>query len=112
MKFDINQYTGQQYAMHCSTREDAETFLDFLMKHNRSWCSGESYKNRHYDKHRHRTCYSFNEGRYGNIEWYKENNFTVLEFDDFDWDDDITPPSSRDLQRLDNFFAQFAVNKL
>jgi len=112
MKFDINQYRGD-YAMHCKTLEDATTFTEYLAKNGRAWCSNESYRNNtHYHKHKEETAYNFNEGKMSYVQWYRENGYTVLEFEDFEWDDDITPPSSRDLQRLDNFFAQFAVNKL
>ena len=111
MKFDISQYTGK-CAMHCSTEEDAQTFLAFLKKLGKAWCNGESYAHIHYNDYEEHTGYSFNEGKYGTVSWYRDHNYTVLEFEDFEWDDDITPPSSRDLQRLDNFFAQFAVIQL
>ena len=112
MKFDIAQYDGR-YAMHCKTLEDAQTFTSYLTRMGRCWCSKESYQNNlHYNEHKSETAYNFNYGKIADVEWYLENGYTVLEFEDFDWDDDITPPSSRDLQRLDNFFAQFAVNKL
>lgn len=111
MKFDITQYDGD-YAMHCETREDAQTFLAYLQKMGKTWCDGTSYENLNFNNYKDHTGYAFNEGKFGSIEWYNNHEYIVLEFYDFDWDDDITPPSSRDLQRLDNFFAQFAVNKL
>ena len=111
MKFDITKYQGK-YVMHCNTREDAQTFLEFLTSLGRTWCDGQSYLENLNYKYDGQTSYAFNEGRYGRTDRQPDLGFNVLNFDDFDWDDDITPPSSRDLQRLDNFFAQFAVNKL
>lgn len=42
MRFDITQYKGK-YVMHCKTREDAQTFLEFLANLGRTWCDGASY---------------------------------------------------------------------
>lgn len=91
MKFDITQYKGD-YAMHCETREDAQTFLAYLQKMGRTWCDGASYDNLNFSKYKDRTGYAFNEGKYGTIGWYNDHEYTVLEFYDFEWDDDITPP--------------------
>lgn len=107
MKFDISEYPGQ-YAMHCSTREDAEIFLSFLQSLGKRWCDGASYSNTNFGNYEERTAYSFNEGKFGTDLWYKDHNFTVLEFEDFDWDD-FTPLSNRDLKRIDNFFSQFVI---
>ena len=109
MRFDITQFQGR-YAMHCKTREDAQTFLEFLHKNGRSWCNGESYRSLYYAKHRDQTAYAFNEGKYGSVDWYASRGYTVLSLEDFEWDDDVTPPSNRDLQRFDNFFSQFTIN--
>ena len=111
MRFHIEQYPGK-YVMHCKTEEEAQIFLEFLSSIGRTWCDGKSYlENLNYN-YEGQTAYAFNEGRYGRTDRQPELGFKVINFDDFDWDDDIIPPSSRDLQRLDNFFAQFAVNKL
>lgn len=108
MKFDISEYHGR-YAMHCSTREDAETFLNFLQNIGKRWCDGTKYSHTNYESYEERTAYAFNEGKFGTDSWYKEHSYTVLEFEDFDWDDDFTPLSNRDLKRIDNFFSQFVI---
>ena len=93
MKFDISQYAGQNCAMHCPNREDAEIFLSHLQNLGRTCCDGQGYDKRlNFGRYKHRTGYAFNEGRYGTIEWCIDNNYIVLEFEDFEWDDDITPP--------------------
>ncbi len=83
MKFNINNYKGK-YVMHCKTEEEANNFLAYLDSVGRKWCTGESYKNRtSYDMYEEDTCYYFNEGSYCNIDWFRENNYTILEWSDF-----------------------------
>ena len=111
MKLDLSQYKSDYYVMHCQTEEEAKIFLDILIKDHRTWCNGQSYKKTFYENCGNRTCYAFNQGKVGSIDWYREKGFTVLEFGDFEWEDDISP-SDRDLKKFDNFFSQFAISKL
>lgn len=91
MRFHIEQYRGK-YVMHCKTEEEAQIFLEFLSSIGRTWCDGKSYlENLNYN-YEGQTAYAFNEGRYGRTDRQPELGFKVINFDDFDWDDDITPP--------------------
>lgn len=86
-KFRLEDYKGN-YVMHCSTNKMAETFLKFLHKQGKSWRTGESYlEETSFKCYRNDTCYLFNEGMFADLECAEENNYTVLEFDDFDWSD-------------------------
>lgn len=108
MRFDITKYEGK-YTMRCKTQEDALTFLEFLHGLGRSWCIGTSYlQNSNYEVYGERTGYAFNEGSYGDADLQTRYGYIVINFDDFDWDDDITL-SSRDTLRIDNFLSQFVV---
>ena len=86
-KFRLEDYSGN-YAMHCSTDKMAETFLKFLHKHGKSWRTWGSYlEETYFECYKENTCYLFNEGMFADLECAEENNYTVLEFNDFDWSD-------------------------
>lgn len=86
-KFKLDDYRGK-YAMHCSTNKMAETFLKFLHKHGKSWRTWGSYlEETYFECYKENTCYLFNEGMFADLECAEENNYTVLEFNDFDWSD-------------------------
>jgi len=113
MKFNIDQYKGN-YAMHCKTLEEAMFFLDYLRNLGRHWCNGERYAGTvtgtNFNSHGDATGYAFNEGRYGNIPWYTEHDYTVLTFEDFEWEGlDLPSPTTTDLKRFNNFFSQFVI---
>lgn len=87
-KFRLEDYSGN-YVMHCSTDKMAETFLKFLHKHGKSWRTWGSYlEETYFECYKENTCYLFNEGMFADLECAEENNYTVLEFDDFDWSDE------------------------
>lgn len=109
MQFNIEQYSGN-FVMHCKTIEDAEIFLSILDESGRSWGSGRSYKRTsYYDAFREQTCYAFNIGQYGRIDSYLDLGFTILEFDSFDWNNDVNP-TENDIKIMDKFFSGFAIN--
>lgn len=86
-KFRLEDYKGN-YVMHCSTDKMAETFLKFLHKHGKSWRTWGSYlEETYFECYKENTCYLFNEGMFADLECAEENNYTVLEFNDFDWSD-------------------------
>ena len=86
-KFRLEDYSGN-YVMHCSTNKMAETFLKFLHKHGKSWRAGESYlEETNFETYEKDTCYLFNIGMFWDFKSAKEDNYTILEFNDFDWSD-------------------------
>lgn len=89
-KFELDKYKGN-FAMHCYTEEQARIFFKFLNNHGREWCTGEPYDpngNLCWEYNENNTCYYFNEGVFGNIYPLEEtNDYIILEFNDFDWDD-------------------------
>ena len=84
-KFDIKDYPGD-VAMHCDTEEKAKVFCRYLDSIGKRWCGGNSYLEKTYwDVYKTDACYAFNEGAYQDLEFSKEYNYTILEFDDFNW---------------------------
>ena len=87
-KFNIENYKGD-YIMHCNTEEKANVFCKYLNSVGREWWTECSYlTNNSWDEYTDRTCYLFNYGSYSNYGYFKRCNYTILEFDDFDWEEE------------------------
>jgi len=84
MKFNLNDYKGN-YAMHCKTEEEAESFCRFLHQNGRSWCNGDSYlENDCWDVYKRDTIYCFNEGAYCDVAFTKRvQGYKILEWSNF-----------------------------
>ena len=83
MKFDINNYKGK-YVMHCKTEEEAQNFCDYLHSVGREWRCGDSYKSRTcYSWYQEETAYNFNDGGYCDVQHYRNEDYTILEWEDF-----------------------------
>ena len=83
MKFNINNYKGK-YVMHCKTEEEAKDFCKFLESIGLEWRSGRSYLEHTDWKHyMENICYDFNRRQRSSLEYYKGNNYTILEWSDF-----------------------------
>lgn len=84
--FDLNNYTDEDYVMHCNTREKAQFFLRYLHSMGRRWTDGTSYVSHDdWEAYTDQTVYYFNEGLYSNLPYAIESEKCILEFDDFDW---------------------------
>ncbi len=75
----------EKLAIHCDTEEKANKLLRAFNKIGKKWCDDDSYigNNYWYDK-RENTCYS-NDNGYTSINWYKENDYKIYEFEDVDF---------------------------
>lgn len=86
-KFRLEDYLGN-YVMHCETWEKAKIFCGFLDNLGRRLNSGDLYTNKTYwTYYSENIVYYFNDGLYGDKERAEEENYIVLEFDDFDWEE-------------------------
>ena len=91
MKFDINNYKGRYYAMHCKTEEEARDFCNYLHSIGRKWSANNPYnKNTMYSMYENETAYAFNVDEYSSVSYCKENGYTILEFSDFNWSKEFT----------------------
>lgn len=83
MKFDINKYKSG-CVMHCKTETEAKDFCNYLHNIGRRWYDGESYAERTmYDKYQENTAYNFNAGGFGRVAFYRDMDYTILEWEDF-----------------------------
>ena len=108
-KFCIENYSGS-FVMHCPTMEAAKIFTKHLHSINKVWCNGESYEdNTCYRNYTYETCYNFNSGAYGNISTYIDMGYTILEFDDFYWDEynDYFEIPEEEIAIIDTFLNTF-----
>lgn len=91
MKFNINNYEGKYYVMHCKTEEEAREFCNYLHSIGRKWCNDAAYTNQtYYYAHKDNTVYHFNNGTYGSLNVAIGCDYTILEFSDFDWSKEFT----------------------
>ena len=79
----------EKIAIHTPTKEQAITLMKALDKKSYRWNSGKKPKNEaYYENYEKRTCYDIeknNEVCYGSLEWYEENDYTIIEFKDIDF---------------------------
>jgi hypothetical protein len=81
-RFDHHNYVNRLYAMHCPTKESADIFLRYMEDNGiNGYCKCV------WDTFGESTCYNINRTFHDRLSYYKDNGFTVLEFDDFDWSD-------------------------
>lgn len=86
-KFNIADYLGA-YAMHCSTEDQAKIFCKHLHGLGKTWNSFSSYlTHTNYDRNTVNTCYAFNSDLCSSVDYCKELGYTILEFEDFDWEE-------------------------
>ena len=85
-KFELEKYKNGKYAMHCDTVEKANIFLNFLDENGKIWASGNKFTEYSlWEFYKEDTCYDFNAKMFSYLGFYRENFYTILEFDDFDW---------------------------
>ena len=104
MRFNLEDYQGN-YAMHCKTLIEAQSFCAYLHGQGRTWSDGREYIGRNqWNSYQENSCYDFNVGRYSNLNYFKTSDFTVLEWADFMYD---TPAG-----RIDNnndYYAEMII---
>lgn len=84
-KFKLEDY-ADYHVMHCDTQEKARIFLNRLHKIDESYQIDYLFYS--WTVYREDTCYHFLGRTYGRKDSYKEKGYDVLEFDDFDWEED------------------------
>ena len=88
-KFKLEDYP-KNYVMHCDTEEKAKIFCDFLDNEGRIWFPEAVYNGEtRWENYKKDTVYYFNDGAYAayaNKECAEDEGYTILEFDDFDFD--------------------------
>lgn len=103
-RFCFDDYDSSD-VMICQTREDAESFMDFLHESGYRWSDGGRYSNnkRYYDEDDIGTGYRFKLGYYSSASYYLSNTeeqFNIVYYDDFEWGDDAVSASELTYDQL------------
>ena len=107
-EFHIEDY-GEGTVMHCPTLDSANTFCQFLHENGRRWNGGQSYVEVNYwHDYGSGSCYEFLPGYYGNYdEFFVDEDYTILEFDDFDWSSFLKEPDIEPSEYITEFLSTF-----
>ena len=84
MEFNWEEFiSNDKIAVHCQTEEQARDFCNQMYEHGLEWNDGESYlKLTEWKFYKERTVYE-GDGAFANLEYYKRNNYTILEWSDY-----------------------------
>lgn len=108
-QFNIENYPTNT-VMHCKTEEDAKIFLEFLDSLGMHWIDREkgSYLTEtHWNRYGENTCYNFMRGSFSDIDHYKMHGFSILEFEDYVFDDCFYEISKEENNELQDFLNEF-----
>ena len=88
--FNINEYSYNT-VIHCKTVKEVKTVLDYLKTVGHPWCPDYNGKNAYaiaketYSRYCENTCINFKFDSFASMDFYKREDYVILEFDDFDW---------------------------
>lgn len=84
--YTVEGLLGEQIAVHCSSEEEAEKLMYLFQEKGYHWWDGEPATAHTYWTEKDQTCYDVEDedGEIGNcrLDWYLENEYTVIEFAD------------------------------
>ncbi len=84
-KFNHTYYTNGKYAMRCETKEQAEVFNRYIRFH-----AGRDYRvygSFNFMNNKDHMCFNVNGVTHSEESCFKKDNYTILNFEDFDWSD-------------------------
>ena len=90
MEFNWEEFlSNDKIAVHCSTEEQAKDFCRQMHKHGLEWRSGESYlKDTNWEDYEEKTAYEV-DGTFANLQYYTLINYTILEWSDYEKENDM-----------------------
>ena len=79
---DMDGFLEDKIAVNCITEKDANCFLKILEdKYNLKWSDSQNLLSRNnWERNKNKTCYSSEKLGYADIEWHKDNSYTVLQY--------------------------------
>ena len=106
-RFNLDNYRDGYVVMNCKNRDEIYVFCEFFDSNDRVFVDGQKYDAegrvlRDYKE----VCFRFNRGMIASRSYYAcYGRFTILEFEDFDWDEDEGEFPEEDA--IDNFYSLF-----
>ena len=90
MKFNWEEFlSNDKIAVHCSTEEQAKNFCRQMHERGLKWRDGQSYlKNTSWETYKEETAYE-GDGCFASLGYYKNNNYTILEWSDYEKENDM-----------------------
>ena len=85
MKFNWEEFlSNDKIAVHCSTEEQAKNFCRQMHERGLEWRDGQSYlKDTNWKVYKEEIVYG-GDGCFANLGYYKNNNYTILEWSDYE----------------------------
>ncbi len=85
MKFNWEEFlSNDKIAVHCRTEEQAIDFCKQMHERGLKWRDGQSYlKDTNWKGYKEETAYG-GDGGFANFGYYKNNNYTILEWSDYE----------------------------
>lgn len=114
MKTTINKdfferWEDKEVAMWCKKKEYAEEFCKLMHEQGLSWKTGKSYLEINYwDSFATKTTYSFNEGLYDTRKLFKNEDYTILNFEDYIVKEKMTKQELVELM-IENFTNEYGT---
>ena len=105
MKFEIERRIGK-FVMNCADADSYKIFLEYLHSKGRSWDGGQSYMDVS-DYSPHYSCFMFNEGLRCSVDYAVMNGYTVLSFEDYEWEWMDPIPHDEELLAQNTFLLSF-----
>lgn len=80
-EFDWEEFKEDNIAVHCKTRTESIQFCEMERDHGIDFDRASTF----WFRSRENTCYSCKGNRwmYGDLDWYRNENYTILEFSDY-----------------------------
>ena len=80
----LKDFEGQKIAVNCTTQEQAEAFCKLMHDNGLKWFNGDYYfPYTLWDRYKQSTCYDFNKGQFMDLQYYTEEDYTILPATDF-----------------------------
>ena len=82
--FDFSEWKDKPVVMHCKTEKEAKAFCKEMHDAGLLWGNGEEYiKENCWEYFKEETCYDFNDARVSQVEFYRYNEYKILEYSDY-----------------------------
>ena len=85
----LERVKTEEITIHTPTEEQAKTLLKALDERGYKWLRGEKLTTETWSEYDEEdTCYNFELDKkimYGPLDWYQENNYTIIEFSEIDF---------------------------
>ena len=120
---NIKEAIKEKTVIHCETEEEANRILKMAHELGYKWSTGCSFtdEQNNWEVHEEATCYYVINGFYGNIKYFKDENYTIInstditdmiKSTDMKQEFTITPPSGYEIDEEKSTFQKIVLRKI